>query len=202
MFLQSQRNKNYEIMNKQRIIKISWKFIKIEVNYRWQLTSILSDIIRYNSIELLQSTQLFSTVESEKHEMERCQGYVYARATRVLSTSPCKSPLLSLLKAIRVKSGAYLHAIKGVEIEDRTPVRTIQLRYPLRTIGKKKKKKRRRKKKKKRKIGKKKNYITVHTVELITYLSSKTHSAGAASITLSLISITLPGELQSEWKLK
>lgn len=149
----------------------------------------------------MQSTQLFSTVESEKHEMERCQGYVYARATRVLSTSPCKSPLLSLLKAIRVKSGAYLHAIKGVEIEDRTPVRTIQLRYPLRTIGKKKKKKKE-EKKKKRKIGKKKNYITVHTVELITYLSSKTHSAGAASITLSLISITLPGELQSEWKLK
>lgn len=141
-------------MNKQRIIKISrisWKFIKIEVNYRWQLTSILSDIIRYNSIEFLQSTQLFSTVESEKHEMERCQGYVYARATRVLSTSPCKSPLLSLLKAIRVKSGAYLHAIKGVEIEDRTPVRTIQLRYPLRTIGKKKKKKEGGKKKKEKK---------------------------------------------------
>lgn len=151
-------------MNKQRIIKISrisWKFIKIEVNYRWQLTSILSDIIRYNSIELLQSiaiNKLFSTVESEKHEMERCQGYVYARATRVLSTSPCKSPLLSLLKAIRVKSGAYLHAIKGVEIEDRTPVRTIQLRYPLRTIGKKKKKRRRKKKKEKKNREEKKLY--------------------------------------------
>lgn len=90
-----------------------------------------------------------------------------------------------------------MHAIKGSE-RLKTVHLSVLFNFVIRyeRLGEKKKEK------KEKKNREEKNYITVHTVELITYLSSKTHSAGAASITLSLISITLLGELQSEWKLK